>query len=364
MLKSLKDIKSEDIKYAEGKRVCIQEKVDMPHIWIRLQNGEAILLHDRKPVNDVDRILDSTYNEIYDDLITMFLDKETVDKVTDFTGPCEIKVFYMLNEQPLHINYRNLYKQAFHYFISDIWFIDGTDKKDKRFDYIDKIVDTVNCPLMRSLNMYVTDWDESFTEKVNSYCKDQITLFELTNHAPTISHYNYISTLGFVIKAGDCIWQQVNKEFLGWSEGEKKAHAETRKEVLSDFIEKVLSDKEFMNSLPLFIDGRKEKKYSEERIYIDVMQRAFLQYVNSSDFIKEKNFKPEDLMPLHVGTTGNLDMSLVTNDNVYVICQFNPLMQELLRLLIHTFYRIKSYTFYSFNEFETKKISDFMMLFS
>ena len=124
------------------------------------------------------------------------------------------------------------------------------------------------------------------------------------------------------------------------------------------------SDKEYLKTLPLFIDGRKTMNYSDEQIYIDVMQKVFLQYINVSDFVKDSGYTEEDLTPPHIGKSGDLDMSMITNDTVYAACKYSKRIQALLKLLIHTFYRIKSYTFYSFNEFETKKISDFLMLFS
>ena len=157
-------------------------------------------------------------------------------------------------------------------------------------------------------------------------------------------------------------WQDTNCEYIRKSHDEK--HSEYRKKVLSDFIDKVLSDKEFMATLPLFIDGRKEKHYSSEQIYLDVMQRVFVQYVNNTDLFVDTTIEYTDLMPQYVGKVGSLDMTMITNDNVRVICQYQKLMQEVLRLLIHTFYRINSYTFYRFNEFETKKISDFILFFA
>ena len=146
-----------------------------------------------------------------------------------------------------------------------------------------------------------------------------------------------------------------------------KSHSDIRAVVLSDFIEKVLSDEHFMNTLPLFIDGRKEKNYSSEQIYLDVIQKMFLYYIENTSLINNNQYKPEDFrpqLPEYINYISSLDIDLITNDTVKVICSYNRTMRELLRLLIHNFYRINAYTFYNFNEFETKKISDFLFLFS
>ena len=363
-MNNINDIGQKDLKYAQGKQMCIQEKMDMPHVWVRISKEGAVILRDRKPIDSIDRILDSTYKVLQDDLIGLCLTEKTAEKITEKYGPCELKIFYLLDDVPLHTEYRSLFKNAVNYFLSDIWFLDDDADRTCRFAYLDDIVDMVDSSSFRSLNLIVRDWDESFTDELMRFWSNinADALFELTKHAPTVSHKNYISVVGFVIKAGEKAWQCPNIEYLQSSFD--TVRSECRKKVLEDFIERVLSDKEYLKTLPLFIDGRKTMNYSDEQIYIDVMQKVFLQYINVSDFVKDSGYTEEDLTPPHIGKSGDLDMSMITNDAVYAACKYSKRMQALLKLLIHTFYRIKSYTFYSFNEFETKKISDFLMLFS
>lgn len=363
-MNNINDIGQKDLKYAQGRQMCIQEKMDMPHVWVRVSKEGAVILRDRKPIDSVDRILDSTYKILQDDLIGVCLTEKTAEKITEKYGPCELKIFYLLDDVPLHTEYRYLFKNAVNYFLSDIWFLDDDADRTYRFTYLDDIADMVDSPSFRSLNLIVRDWDESFTDELMGFWPNinSDALFELTKHASTVSHKNYISVVGFVIKAGEKAWQCPNIEYLQYSSD--TVRSECRKKVLEDFIERVLSDKEYLKTLPLFIDGRKTMNYSDERIYIDVMQKVFLQYINVSDFVKDSGYTEEDLTPPHIGKSGDLDMSRITNDAVYAACKYSKRMQALLKLLIHTFYRIKSYTFYSFNEFETKKISDFLMLFS
>lgn len=363
-MNNINDIGQKDLKYAQNRQVCIQEKMDMPHVWVRVSKEGAVILRDRKPIDSIDRILDSTYKVLQDDLIGLCLTEKLAEKIAEKYGPCELKIFYLLDDVPLRTEYRYLFKNAVNYFLSDIWFLDDDADKIHRFAYLDDIADIVDSPSFRSLNLIVRDWDESFTDELMRFWPNinADALFELTKHAPTVSHKNYISVVGFVIKAGEKVWQCPNIEYLQSSSD--TAHSECRKKVLEDFIERVLSDKEYLKTLPLFIDGRKTMNYSDEQIYIDVMQKVFLQYINVSDFVKDSGYTEEDLTPPHIGKSNDLDMSMITNDAVYAACKYSKRMQALLKLLIHTFYRIKSYTFYSFNEFETKKISDFLMLFS
>ena len=364
-MNNINNIGQKDLKYAQGRQVCIQEKMDMPHIWVRISTeGGAVILRDRKPIDSVDRILDNTYGILQDDLIGLCFSAETVESITKLCGPCELKIFYLLAEQPLHMEYKYLHNNAVNYFLSDIWFLDDDVDRTYRFAYLDDIADIVDSPSFRSLNLIVRDWDEPFTDELMRFWPNinSDAMFELTKHAPTVSHKNYISVMGFVIKTGEKAWQCPNIEYLQSSSD--TVRSECRKKVLEDFIERILSDKEYLKTLPLFIDGRKAMNYSDEQIYIDVMQKVFLQYINVSDFVKDSGYTEEDLTPPYIGKSSDLDMSMITNDAVYAACKYSKRMQALLKLLIHTFYRIKSYSFYSFNEFETKKISDFLMLFS
>lgn len=364
-MNNINNIEQKDLKYAQGRQVCIQEKMDMPHVWVRVsKESGAVILRDRKPIDLIDRILDSTYKVLQDDLIGLCLTEKTVEKITEKYGLCELKIFYLLDDVPLHTEYRYLFKNAVNYFLSDIWFLDDDADRTYRFAYLDDIADMVDNPSFRSLNLIVRDWDESFTDELMRFWPNinADALFELTKHAPTVSHKNYISVVGFIIKTGEKAWQCPNIEYLQSSSD--TVRSECRKKVLEDFIEKVLSDKEYIGTLPLFIDGRKTINYSMEQIYIDVMQKVFLQYINVSDFVKDSGYTEEDLTPPYIGKISELDMSMITNDSTYAACKYSKKMQALLKLLIHTFYRIKSYSFYSFNEFETKKISDFLMLFS
>lgn len=363
-MNNINDIGQKDFKYAQGRQMCIQEKMDMPHVWVRVSKEGAVILRDRKPIDSIDRILDSTYKILQDDLIGLCLTEKTTERITEKYGPCELKIFYLLDDVPLHTEYRYLFKNAVNYFLSDIWFLDDDADRTCRFTYLDDIADMIDSPSFRSLNLTVRDWDESFTDELMRFWPNinADAMFELTKHAPTVSHKNYISVVGFVIKAGEKAWQCPNIEYLQSSSDTVRSGC--RKKVLEDFIERVLSDKEYLKTLPLFIDGRKTMNYSDEQIYIDVMQKVFLQYINVSDFVKDSGYTEEDLTPPHIGKSSDLDMSMITNDAVYAACKYSKRMQALLKLLIHTFYRIKSYTFYSFNEFETKKISDFLMLFS
>lgn len=369
-LKSFYSLTPAEIRALEGKTVCVQEKVAMPHIWIRLDENGVTFLRDRKPVTEIDLMLDDTYGRIKEDFFDTMLDDETIGRILNLCGPCELKMFYLFDAKPFYMEYNFLYKAAKRYFISDIWLLSPDADKSRKFEYIDKIVDIVDWTSLASMNMLTFTWTTDDSELREKRQSGYDMIFEvLRSHAGervgTISHKGYNSVLGFVVKSGNNAWQITNMEYLG--DPYDESHAEIRKAVLSDFIEKVLSDKDFLNSLPLFIDGRKERKYTADRIYLDVMQKAFLHYIGSTDLINEKQYKPEDLRPQIPQTFGyisSIDMSMITNDSVRVVCQYNKVMQELLRLLIHTFYRINSYTFYSFNEFETKKISDFILLFS
>ena len=364
-MNSINNIGQKDLKYAQGRQMCIQEKMDMPHVWVRIsKEGGAVILRDRKPIDSVDRILDSTYKVLQDDLIGLCLSENAVEKIVELCGPCELKIFYLLDDAPLHTEYRYLFKNAANYFLSDIWFLDSDVDRTHRFTYIDTISEIVDSPSFKSLNLIVREWDDFFTDEMMRFWPNinSDAIFEFTKHAPTISHKNYISTVGFIIKVGDKAWEHVNVDYL--ESPSDATRSECRKKVLEDFIEKVLSDKEYIGTLPLFIDGRKTMNYSMEQIYIDVMQKVFLQYINVSDFVKDSGYTEEDLTPPYIGKNSELDMSMITNDSTYAACKYSKKMQALLKLLIHTFYRIKSYSFYSFNEFETKKISDFLMLFS
>lgn len=361
-MKYISEIRPCDIVAAEGKPYCIQEKVEMPHVWIRVKDGKAVILRDKKPITDVDFILDDTYRIIKEDFLDTFIDDAVAEKIIKLCGPCELKVFYLLDEKPLHTEYKYLYNNAVKYLLSDIWMLDNTADRPKRFEYIDKIVSIVDCHSLISLNMKTGIWTDRVTNIVREYKLENDMISELTDNSGTISHKEYNFAYGFVLKVGENKWQAVNVEYLRTPHNEE--HSEYRKKVLSDFIDKVLSDKDYMATLPLFIDGRKEKHYSNEQIYLDTIQRVFVHYINNTDLFVNTDMKYTDLMPLHIGKVGSLDMSMLTNDNARVICQYKKLMQEVLRLLIHTFYRINSYTFYNFNEFETKKISDFVLLFS
>ena len=358
------------IRALEGKTVCVQEKVAMPHIWIRVDNTGVYFLRNRAPITDIDAILDDTYSKIKEDFFEPVMDDSTIEKILKLCGPCDLKIFYLPNEKPLYMEYNYLYKIGKRYFISDVWFFNPDIDKTKKFEYIDKIVDIIDWSDMCSLNMLIFTWTKNDTDLYNKYTSGYEMIYEILRaeageRVGTLSHKGYNSVLGFIVKTENTAWQITNMEYL--DDPYDKEHAGIRKEVLSDFIEKVLSDKDFMSTLPLFIDGRKEKKYSADRIYLDVIQKLFLHYIASTDLITEKQYKPEDLMPQIPSTfnyISSIDMSMITNDNVKVACQYNKVMQELLRLLIHTFYRINAYTFYDFNEFETKKISDFLFLFS
>lgn len=365
-MKYIYNITPKDIVAVEGKPFCVQEKVEMPHVWIRVKDGKAVMLRDKKPITDIDFILDDTYRMIKEDFLDIFMDDKTIEKIIKLCGPCDLKIFYLLDEKPLHIEYKYLYNNAVNYLLSDIWLLDSKADKLKKFEYIDEIVNIVDWGSLISLNMKTGIWTDRVTEIVREYLayskSGNDMMFKLTDGAGTISHKGYNSTYGFVLKTGENKWQDANWEYIRESHDEK--HSEYRKKVLSDFIDKVLSDKDYMATLPLFIDGRKEKHYSNEQIYLDTIQRVFVQYINNTDLFVNTDMKYTDLMPQHIGKVGSLDMSMLTNDNARVICQYKKLMQEVLRLLIHTFYRINSYTFYNFDEFETKKISDFVLLFS
>ncbi len=368
-LKNLYSITPKEKAKLEGKTVCIQEKMDMPHVWIRINEDGVIFLRERQPITEVDRILDDTYSKIQNELIDDNFTEEVINNILNFCGPCDLKIFYLPNKQPYHIEYEYLYEHDKRYFLSDLWFLGKRECKDKKFEYLNRIVDLVNCPKFIHLNISIFTWDKKCNDLLSEYIIQGKEGFDFISNFSfdynIISHKKFFESLGYIIKTEQQSWQILNFDYP--HETIDKTHSDIRKTILSDFIEKVLSDEEFMNTLPLFIDGRKEKKYSYERIYLDVIQKMFLRYIETSSLIIDNGYKDEDLrpqIPRCFTYINSLDMNYVTNDMVKVTCLYNRTMQELLRLLIHSFYRINAYTFYHFNEFETKKISKFLILFS
>ena len=115
----------DQVKALTGRPVCIQEKVAMPHVWIRIDATGVYFLRDHKPITEIDSILDDTYSKIKEDFFEPIMDDSTIEKILKLCGPCDLKIFYLPNEKPFYMEYNYLYKiplaiyePSFHMFFS------------------------------------------------------------------------------------------------------------------------------------------------------------------------------------------------------------------------------------------------------
>ena len=351
------------VKYT-GKPLVIQEKFDTCDFWIRISENNVRIINKGRELTEVDYFLNSLYNDV-EVIIESYLTDQDRKSLVEKYGEFDLHLFYFPSEKPRHTEYPGIknYKSII---LSDIWFKD-TDAKKKAEKYV--ILEEVAKVMgMRTATLNIMEVTHGLCMAVFNFQHNEKywSLFETCRYFAgngTPVNGDLTSTYGILLKVNDRVWQIPINEYERIPYD--SMHNQYRDIILHDFVSEIMNNPVFVDSVKQVYQNSKKAGDNPGTSYLVSMQYAFLHYINRTDVFKKYYIEPKDLMPVHYGYTSDISFSMIIDDvTVYTICRHNPLMKEVLRLLVYTFYNINHKTFHIFNEFETRAISKFLSIFS
>jgi hypothetical protein len=364
------------VKYI-GKPLVVQEKFDTCDFWARISENNVSLLNKGRELTEVDYFLNSLYNDV-EVMLESYLTDYDRKKLVEKYGEFDLHIFYFPSDKPRHTEYPNMNK---HIVLSDIWFKDPKALKlGHKFMILEDVAKVMNLETA-TLNVievthgvavavfnYINEEEYWSLQETCEYFIDRDhNCFKLCREFTSDRHTfngDISKTYGIILKLDSHVWQIPINEYKRLPYD--SMHTQYRDIILHDFVSEMLIDNPvFIDSVKRVYKNAKDAGLNPNRCYFTAMEYSFLQYINRTDVFKKYRIEPTDLMPVHYGYTSDIMFTMITDEpTIYMICKHNALMKEVLRLLVYTFYNINHKTFHIFNEFETRAISKFLLIFS
>ena len=313
---------------------------------------------------DICTFVDNTINPVRNDIITEF-------------GELRIGFFYNPAQRYHIIDYSKNPNLVNSFIVNDIYSYDG--KEIDRY----KLNTYFNLYLTSPFKLYVKKLSWKFVPNAQSYdlyneCVHDIKLtkFTINNYLNDdswkmplvkllIAGGNTCSTLyyndieGLILRSCKSkITYQITVNDVNSHEVDKNTKLIYRDTVLQSLVNTIQTKKEGYS-----LQGFMPFIYKNDMTYVDKISNLFLFYIENTDLFSKYSFDPEDLLPPHIGYIGDVDLDIIPNQNVKILCMHNEVNKNIFRLFLHTFSRnLSENKFSSFVDEDRKFLNELVIL--
>jgi len=314
-IKTYKEIDSEILHSLCGKRYSVYEKLDMVYFKIKHTDNGAFLYNRKgKEITIVDRICNSMWETIYNDVVKPLGTEEN----TNLKG-CEIGLFYLPVHKTKVIDYQHLPEKS--YYFSD-------------FKAYSTYVPTLKHPYENFDSPLIIDTNILYERDLVDLGRVDLSNAEkasmLIGSDTTFSGNDIDNIEGVVVTFNDAL----SKKPISFQipivdtkvDIDKFTKSVYRELILTDFANITLSDSNVVYSALHDNDN-----------YVSAICDLFNHYMNNTDVFFKNAIESEDLLPPHVGYMGDICIDMLNNVNTKLICKYDQVAKNVLRMLLMTF---------------------------
>lgn len=371
MIKEFKNISPEELEVLYNEGFTVQEKLDMYYFRVEITKVGAIAMKGstENVISDIDCITNTMYKDICN-FVDNVINPVRNDIITEY-GEIRLGFFYNPKQRYHIIDYNKhnpelaekfILSDAYPYdkdIIPSLSRIPNLSKYGKLMTYL-KLYGTND-------EMYCSDEEYSFVSSyhtqrdidavkkaISTYLESPSwsTLSYLVSWFRPITGLKSTDVEGFIIRSKNKnIIYQITVNNVNTQEVDKSTKLVYRDTVLQSFIN--------------VINGRANTiiNNTNARTYVDKISSLFLFYIETTDLFSKYSFDPEDLLPPHIGYIGDVDLDIIPNQNVKILCMHNEVNKNIFRLLLHTFSRnVSDNKFSSFTAEDQKYLKDLTIL--
>ena len=331
MLKNLLSLSKDELNSILHNPITIYEKLDLIYFKVEITKKKIFIYKTPyfKCIDSVDILCNSIYKDINQFVDTL---SDFSLKILEIIGECKIGFFYMPDLQTKVINYYTWNKTKF--ILSDLY---TKDKSKNNIDVLYSIIETITEPVPKIGNYVYTDLEINKMQDsiVNSNLQTLVSLLLKTNVSYTGLPISEIE--GIVIISNNKKYQiQINNTKPNIDKSITKIYRDT---VLTDFIHIILTDSEYINTVCYIHDS-----------YVSLICELFSEYINRTELFTKFDIEPVDLEPPHVGYIGSMDIDNIPVSTARILCKYNKLSENILKILLYCFRNINIKKYNKFNE--------------
>ena len=374
MIKEFKNISMDDLEvfYKEGFEV--EEKFDMYYFRVEITKVGAIAMKGstENVISDIDCIT----NKMFKDICT-FVDNTINpvrnDIIAEF-GELRVGFFYNPGQKYHVIDYSKNENLVNCFIVNDILSYDGKEMNRYKLNTYFKLYlvppfklydEKINWKFGPKANTIINKYEheiEIVKPTINEYLKDDkhlMELVELLSYSHTPSHLSCYSVEGLILRSCESrITYQITVNDVNSHEVDKNTKLIYRDTVLQSLVNTIQTKKEGYS-----LQGFMPFIYKNDMTYVDKVSNLFLFYIENTDLFSKYSFDPEDLLPPHIGYIGDVDLDIIPNQNVKILCMHNEVNKNIFRLFLHTFSRnLSENKFSSFVDEDRKFLNELVIL--
>ncbi len=369
MIKEFKNISPEELEALYNEGFYVQEKLDMYYFRVEITKVGAIAMKGstENVISDIDCITNTMYKDICNFVDTV-INPVRNDIITEY-GELRVGFFYNPKQRYHIIDYsKHNPALAGKFILSDT------------YAYNSNVIPTISKygKLMTYLKLYSTN-DEMYCGEddvifnSSSYNIDRVkrhieayleapswpTLTYLIGNFKPITGLRSTDVEGFIIRSkSKNIIYQITVNDVNSHEIDKSTKLVYRDTVLQSLVNTIQTKKEGYS-----LQGFMPFIYKNDMTYVDKVSNLFLFYIENTDLFSKYSFDPEDLLPPHIGYMGDVDLDIIPNQNVKILCMHNEVNKNIFRLFLHTFSRnLSENKFSSFVDEDKKFLNELVIL--
>ena len=318
-------------------------------------------------ISDIDCITNTMYKDICNFVDTV-INPVRNDIITEY-GELRVGFFYNPKQRYHIIDYSKLNPAlAGKFILSDTYAYNGNvipsvSKYGKLMTYLKlySTNDEMHCSedeLAFNSSYFTID---KVKRNMEEYLKSPSwpTLAYLIGNFKPITGLKPTDVEGFIIRSKNKnIIYQITVNNVNNQEVDKSTKLVYRDTVLQSLVNTIQTKKEGYS-----LQGFMPFIYKNDMTYVDKVSNLFLFYIENTDLFSKYSFDPEDLLPPHIGYIGDVDLDIIPNQNVKILCMHNEVNKNIFRLFLHTFSRnLSENKFSSFVDEDRKFLNELVIL--
>ena len=369
MIKEFKNISPEELQALYDEGFTVQEKLDMYYFRVEITKVGAFAMKGstENVISDIDCITNTMLKDICNFVDTV-INPVRNDIITEY-GELRVGFFYNPKQRYHIIDYSKLNPAlAGKFILSDTYAYNGNvipsvSKYGKLMTYLKlySTNDEMHCSedeLAFNSSYFTID---KVKRNMEEYLKSPSwpTLAYLIGNFKPITGLKPTDVEGFIIRSKNKnIIYQITVNNVNNQEVDKSTKLVYRDTVLQSLVNTIQTKKEGYS-----LQGFMPFIYKNDMTYVDKVSNLFLFYIENTDLFSKYSFDPEDLLPPHIGYIGDVDLDIIPNQNVKILCMHNEVNKNIFRLFLHTFSRnLSENKFSSFVDEDRKFLNELVIL--
>lgn len=363
MIKELRNISLNELDELLKEGFEVYEKLDMYYFRVEVTKVGAIPLKGstENVISDIDCITNKMFKDICNFVEENInpLRNEIISKY----GEIRLGFFYNPEFTYHIIKYDEEFRSAF--MLSDIY---SRDRNINNFNVLEEIRINIiknynidapiyQAPKLRSCPPHLCSVE--MRTKLLDYINGSINSLDMIRYLVNTSYTGHIENMeGIVIRSvglNKGLYQIILND-VSSTQIDKNTKLIYRDTVLKSFVN-TIANYTILNNINV------EDIFKHSNTYIDRISDLFICYIEHTSLFNKYSFDPEDLLPPHIGYIGDVDLDIIPNQNVKILCMHNEVNKNIFRLLLHTFSRnISENKFSSFSDDDKIFLNNLMIL--